>query len=288
MEVFIQLLVSGIAWGFTYALIGMEFTLVWQSSHLLNTAHTMVISGVAYFFAGTLLGKLGLPIWLSVILALVFAFVMGYLISAFIFNHMRKLDIGFALIATSIFASLLGELYLLIWGKNALHVSNFLRGTAHIGSVSFASVYIYIAVFSIIFIIAYEIFANKTKAGMAMRCVAQNINAAPLMGIDVGRSINLTTAISCMICGIVSLFLIPLLPVQSTMADGIAFKGWIACMVGGFGYVPGTIIGGIFLGITENLILMFLPNIYKDVFSFGLLIIILLIRPGGIMRHKVS
>ena len=111
--------------------------------------------------------------------------------------------------------------------------------------------------------------------------------AAAIMGIDIDRSINITTGLSCVICGIIGVLTIPLFTISLTMSNMIGLKGWAAGIVGGFGYIPGTILGGLLIGVVESLAILVIPTVYKDIVAFVFLIVVLLIRPGGFMRHKV-
>lgn len=107
------------------------------------------------------------------------------------------------------------------------------------------------------------------------------------MGINIDRSINVTTGLSCVICGIIGILVIPLFTISHTMSNMIGLKGWAAGIVGGFGYIPGTIVGGLLIGIVESLAILVIPATYKDIVAFVLLIFVLLVRPGGLMRHRV-
>jgi branched-chain amino acid transport system permease protein len=118
-----------------------------------------------------------------------------------------------------------------------------------------------------------------------MRCVAQDKVAAAIMGINVSRNIMLTVAFSSVICGIIGIMIIPVFHVEVNMANMIGLKGFAASVVGGFGTVAGAIAGGLFIGLSENIYLIFGPGIYKDVVAFVLLILFLLIRPDGIVSR---
>ncbi|MPN64766.1 High-affinity branched-chain amino acid transport system permease protein LivH [bioreactor metagenome] len=127
-----------------------------------------------------------------------------------------------------------------------------------------------------------------TKAGKSVRCVQQDKVASALMGINVKRNIALSVAISAAICGIVGMIVIPLFSIDHNMATMIALKGFSAGVVGGFGTYTGAIVGGITIGVVENLYLTFGQTIYKDVVSFALLILFLVIKPSGITGKKAS
>jgi branched-chain amino acid transport system permease protein len=288
LDTILQLIISGTAMGFVYALVGVEYTLVWQSAGLLNIAHSMLITMAAFVFGGTFVMWLGLPIWLSIILTLIFMYGMGYLISKLIFNPLRNSPgIMYSIVGTMIFAKIISEALRLSYGPYTFTIRGFLTGVIKIGDFVFPKTYGYIIVVSVLLIIALQMFLKHTKVGKAMRCVAQNRTAAAIMGINVSASINITTAISTVICGIIGIMIIPRYQISTSMAAMIGLKGWAAGIVGGFGYIPGTILGGVLIGIIEALVILAIPSTYKDVVAFMLLITILLLRPGGLMRHRV-
>ena len=117
LETILQLLITGVALGFVYALVGVEYTLVWQSSGLLNVAHNMLITTAAFVFGGTFVVGLGWPIWLSILCTLVVMFVLGCLISATIFNPLRNMPLTmYSIVGTQIFAKVISEALRLIYG----------------------------------------------------------------------------------------------------------------------------------------------------------------------------
>ena len=259
LETILQLLITGVALGFVYALVGVEYTLVWQSSGLLNVAHNMLITTAAFVFGGTFVVGLGWPIWLSILCTLVVMFVLGCLISATIFNPLRNMPLTmYSIVGTQIFAKVISEALRLIYGPYSFTIPGFLTGVIKIGDFVFAKAYGYIIVVAILLIIALQMFLKLTKPGL-----------------------------SCVVCGIIGILTIPLFTISLTMSNMIGLKGWAAGIVGGFGYIPGTILGGLLIGVVESLAILFIPTVYKDIVAFVFLIVVLLIRPGGFMRHKV-
>lgn len=227
LETILQLLITGVALGFVYALVGVEYTLVWQSSGLLNVAHNMLITTAAFVFGGTFVVGLGWPIWLSILCTLVVMFVLGCLISATIFNPLRNMPLTmYSIVGTQIFAKVISEALRLIYGPYSFTIPGFLTGVIKIGDFVFAKAYGYIIVVAILLIIALQMFLKLTKPGKAMRCVAQNKTAAAIMGIDIDRSINITTGLSCVVCGIIGILTIPLFTISLTMSNMIGLKGW--------------------------------------------------------------
>ena len=139
---------------------------------------------------------------------------------------------------------------------------------------------------SAVIVTALQIFFKTTKMGKAMRCVQQNKTAATLMGINVTANINLTIALSAVICSAIGILVIPLFTIDLTIANMIGLKGFAAGVIGGFGYLPGAIAGGILIGILENLSTLVIPTLYKDCVAFVLLIVFLLVKPSGLLGHR--
>ena len=174
----------------------------------------------------------------------------------------------------------------IVWGNNPIPLVNWLQGTVKSGNLVISKTYIIIIAVAAILVAALQFFLNKTKVGTAMRCVSQNKTAAALMGIDVDRSSAITMGISSVICGVIGILIIPLFQLKGDMTGMIGLKGFAAGVVGGFGYLPGGILGGILIGVLESLSTLVVPGIYKDTVSFVLLIIFLLVKPSGILGHK--
>ncbi|MEA5069636.1 MAG: branched-chain amino acid ABC transporter permease, partial [Christensenellaceae bacterium] len=254
---------------------------------LLNFSHDKFIMLSAYAFAGTYVAGIGLPYALSVVLTLVTMFLFGIVVALFIFNPLSKLASNlYAIIGTVILGRIITEAIRLIWGPIPFTLDDFLKGTISVGDQVVSRPYIYIVIVCMIITFALTLFLKKSKIGMAMRCVSNNKNAAGLMGINVPLNLALTVGISASICTVIGILIIPLFNVHSTMSSMIGLKGFSAGVVGGFGYLPGAILGGLLIGLVENFGSMILPSVYKDVVSFGLLILFLLFRPSGILGHK--
>ena len=165
-------------------------------------------------------------------------------------------------------------------------MKGFLRARVKIGTATLTESYLYIIAVAIIIIVALQLFFRLTKTGKAMLCVSQNKTAAALMGINVTRSINITVAMSASLCGIIGILCAPLYNISTGMVSAASLKGFCAGVVGGFGSYYGAIIGGILIGLLENFGVLFFPTEYKDVVAFAVMIIFLLVRPGGIIRQK--
>lgn len=285
--VIIQLIVSGIAMGFLYALIGIEYTLIYNASGVLNFSHDKTVTLGAYVFAGMFVLGFGWNSLPSAIASIVLMGLYGVAVAYLIFIPLRKQkSMIFTIMATIMLGKVMMEAACLIWGGNAFTIPDFMSGTYQLGQAVISKANVFLIVAAIVIVAALQFFLQKTKQGKAMRCVAQNRTAASIVGIDVNRNMAITIAISAIICCCIGILIVPLYNVNSTMSNMIGLKGFASGVLGGFGYLPGCIVGGLVLGIVENIASMILPSIYKDVVAFILLIAFLLFRPQGILGKK--
>ena len=284
MQAITQLIINGCASGFIYFLVAFEITIIYNSSGLMNFAHEKFIMFGAYVFGGLAIRMMGLGHVYGIIFTLIFMAAFGAVVAIGIFNPLKNLPSNvFAIFGTVLLARILTELTRIIWGAAPFGVSGFLGGYVDFGSITISKANICIIVVALVFLYAQNLFYNKTKLGKAMRCVNQDKSAAALMGINVKKCNMITVAMSACVCAIIGMLIIPLYNVDLSMSGTIATKGFMSCVVGGYGTIPGAIVGGLFLGIIENLYTYFGPAIYKDTVSFLVFIIFLLIRPNGIM-----
>ncbi|TQI68319.1 branched-chain amino acid ABC transporter permease [Clostridium sp. KNHs216] len=283
----LQLLINGLAMGFIYALVGVEFTLIVNSTGLTNFSHDKFIALGAYCFAGLYVQQLGLSPALAVIATLATMFFFGVIVALGIFIPLSKMSSDiFALIGTVVLGRIISEIIRLIWGPLPFTVNNFLTGTLKIGNIVIGWAYVYIIIISIIIVAGLQILFKFTKVGKAIRCVSQNKAAASLMGVNVAQNIAFTTALSTVICMVIGILVIPLFTVEMNMAGMVGLKGFAAGVIGGFGYLPGAILGGLTLGLVESISVTVLPAVYKDCVAFIILIVFLLFKPTGMLGHK--
>ena len=268
--------------GFIYALVGIEYTLIWNASGVLNFSHDKMITTGAYIFGGTYILGLGMDFIPGILLSLITVALLGIVVARVIFIPLRNMTMIYTIMATVMLGKIIVEAIRLLWGPVPFSVPGFLIGTVKVGDVVISIANIAIIAAAAFCVLALQLFLYKTKPGKAMRCVAQNRKAAQLMGIDVRTVMTVTVMISMMICCLIGLLVSPLLNITTTMSNMIGLKGFAAGVIGGFGYLPGAILGGLCIGIVENIASMVLPSVYKDIVAFVLLVGFLLIRPAGI------
>ena len=287
MVTFLQLRVSGIGMGCIYCMVAIEYTLIWNASGLVNFGHEKFIMLGAYIFAGTLMLKLGVPSGAAILITILIMFLFGALTAVGVFNPLSRLNSNiFAVMGTLMLSEVLNEAARLIWGPAPFNLPDFIKGSYNVGGISIPKVYAVIVIVSMLLLVSIHLMFKMTKVGRAMRCVAQDKKAAALMGINVNANIMLTVGLSAAICCIIGILIIPILNVKLTMASVIALKGFSAGIVGGFGSIPGAIVGGLLIGIVESLYTGVGPSVYRDVVAFVLLIGFLLVKPEGILKKK--
>ena len=203
--ILIQLIVSGIAMGFIYALVGIEYTLIWNASGVLNFSHDKLITLGAYIFGGTYIIGLGMGYVPGIILSLITVALIGLVIARLIFIPLRNMTMIYTIMATVMLGKIIIEFIRLFWGPVPFSVPGFLVGTVKVGGIVISIANIAIIVVAAVCVGALQLFLYKTKPGKAMRCVAQNRNASQLMGIDVKYVMMITVAISMMICCLIGL-----------------------------------------------------------------------------------
>lgn len=285
-QIILQLIIGGLAMGFIYALVSVEYTIIWNASGLLNFSHERLILLGAYIFGAQFVVRNHLDTPVAVIFMLVTTFFIGVAISYFLMRPLRNLPLVFSVTGTIMLGRIITEGVRIIWGNNPIPMVNWLQGTIQLGELVISKTYLVIIAVAAVLIAELQIFLNKTKVGTAMRCVSQNKKAAAYMGIDVDKSSAITMGISAVICAIIGILIIPLFQLKGDMTGMIGLKGFAAGVVGRFGYLPGGIVGGILIGVLESLSTLVVPGIYKDTVSFLLLIVFLLVKPSGILGHK--
>ena len=181
----IQLVISGIAMGFVYALIGIEYTLIYNASGVLNFSHDKMVSLGAYIYAGMFVLGLGWNSVVSAIASLLLMAVFGILVAYLIFIPLRKQkSMIFTIMATIMFGKVIMEGACLIWGGNAFTIPDFMSGTYRIGNAVISKSNLFLIIAAIVIVALLQFYLQKTKPGKAMRCVAQNRTAASIVGIE--------------------------------------------------------------------------------------------------------
>ncbi len=287
---FLSYLINGISLGSIYAIIALGYTMVYGIARMLNFAHgdIIMVGGFAIF---TIVSTMGLPPLLGILVAVAVCTVLGVTIERVAYRPLRGAS-SLAVLITAIGVSyLLQNVALLIFGSNARQFTSVVtlpNLKLADGALTISSVTIVTIVSCILIMIGLTSFINKTKMGQAMLAVSEDNGAATLMGIDVNRTIAITFAIGSALAAIAALLCstYPSLTPYTGSMPGI--KAFVAAVFGGIGSIPGALIGGVLLGVIENLSKAYISSQLSDAIVFSVLILVLLIRPTGILGRKIN
>ena len=285
--IFLSQIINGLQIGSIYALVALGYSMVYGIVKLLNFAHgdiIMVGSYVLWFG----LSRLGLAPWLSVIISITVCSALGMLIEKVAYKPLRNSP-KISLLITAIGVSyLLQNLSQLIFTPNPRMLPNFFPGYVSIGGAQFAVVTIVTIAVSVVIMIGLSVMVKNTKMGKAMRAVSENRDVAQLMGINVNNTISFTFALGSGLAAVASvLYCCSYSQIEPTMGSMLGIKAFVAAVLGGIGSLPGAMLGGIIIGIFESLTKAYISSQLADAVVFGILIIVLLIRPSGILGKSI-
>ena len=290
MTMLLFYLCQGISLGSVYAIIALGYTMVYGIAKMLNFAHGDVIMVGAYI-AFCSLQYWGLPPAVAVLVAVVVCTVLGIVIERLAYKPLRQAS-SLAVLITAIGMSyLLQNSALLIWGSSPksfpamidLPMISLMGGELQISGTSILTISV-----CIIIMVLLTLFTGKTKLGKAMRVVSEDKGAAELMGINVNTTISLTFAIGSALAAVAGVLLCSAYPtLMPTTGSMPGIKAFTAAVFGGIGSIPGAMIGGILLGVIEILGKAYVSMELGDAFVFAVLIIVLLVKPTGLLGKKV-
>ena len=290
MTQFLQQLVNGLSLGSIYALIALGYTMVYGIIKLINFAHgdIYMLGAFTAFYATTVFH---LNFFLALIVAMVLCGVLGVLIERIAYKPLRHATRITALITA------MGVSYILEYGTQFLagsDVKTFPEGllgnlTLELGGVRISMQQIMIFAVTILLMLALTYIVNRTRMGRAMRAVSVDEEAAQLMGISVDRTISFTFLLGSVLAGaagvLVGVYYNSINPLMG-MTPGL--KAFIAAVFGGIGIIPGAMIGGLSIGIAETLVIAYGSSLYKDAIVYVILILILIIKPAGLLGKHVK
>ena len=285
----IQQLINGVTVGGIYALIALGYTMVYGILKIVNFAHGDV------FMVGSFLGLLlvqsaGLPIYIAYPLAMIVTAGVGILIERVCYRPIRvngadALSILIAALGVSIFLENFAQL---VWGTEThSYVQEIKESTFEFGGIAISNIQVGVIILCLFLMAILYFVVNKTKIGVAMRATSQSIKSAQLMGINTEMVIAMTfgvgSALACVAGVLVGTYYDAVYPL---VGYSYGLKAFAAAILGGIGSIPGAMLGGFLIGIVETLGAGYISAGYKDAFAFGILILVLIIRPSGLMGKK--
>src|SRR5215472_6850502 len=290
MNTFLQQLMNGLSLGSIYALIALGYTMVYGILRLINFAHGdvyMVGAYVGYYISLKLKGDKPSILSAAVVMlgAMAAAALLGLLIQRFAYRPLRKAA-RLTLLVTAIFVSLLlengGQL---VFGPDPKFFPSLAPRTDFlVAGVRITSEQLAVIGVSLLLMVLLRAFVQNTRTGKAMRAVSFNLDAAKLMGISTDWIIAVTFALGSALAAAAGVLIGMQIPkIDPLMGIVYGLKAFVAAVLGGIGNIPGAVLGGLLLGISEVMVVGYLSSTYRDAIAFGILIVVLLIRPQGIL-----
>ena len=287
---FLSYLISGISLVSVYALIALGYTMVYGIAKMLNFAHGDVIM-IGGFVIFTAVSSVGTSPAIAIITAIIVCTVLGVTIEKVAYKPLRNAS-PLAVLITAIGVSyLLQNVALLIFGSATRNFPEVLKvpdWTITEGLTVSGETIVTICA-TVVIMIGLTLFINHTKQGAAMQAVSEDRGAAQLMGVNVNSAISITFAIGSALAAIASVLLCSAYPQIGPYTGAMpGIKAFVAAVFGGIGSIPGAMIGGILLGVIENLSKAYISSQLSDAIVFGVLIIVLVVKPTGILGKKMS
>jgi branched-chain amino acid transport system permease protein len=286
---FITNLINGVSLGSIYAVIALGYTMVYGIAKMLNFAHGDVIMVGAYIvFALT--SYAGANPYLALVISMAACTLLGMAIERFAYKPLRGAS-PLAVLITAIGVSyFLQNMALLIFGSQAKSFTSIVKLPALTlagGKITISAETIVTIIVSLIIMVSLTLFVNKTKPGRAMLAVSEDKGAAQLMGVNVNATISLTFAIGSGLAAVAGVLLCSAYPTLSSQTGAMpGIKAFVAAVLGGIGSIPGAVIGGVLIGIIEILSRSYISSQMADAIVFAVLIIVLLVKPTGILGKK--
>lgn len=292
MQDFLQHVVNGISLGSIYALIALGYTMVYGILQMINFAHSDVymVGAFAAYYAAKWLGIENQPGLMSLatllLVSMVSCAVLGLLIERLAYRPLRKapkLNVLITAIGVSLFLQYAGQI---VFGADPKVFPDVIQDTVlfNMGEVPLKSSDVTVLVVSILAMVGLHVLIHRTRTGRAMRAVSHNGSVASLMGVNVDRMIALTFVVGSSLAGVGSVLVGVKYPkIEPLMGTMIGLKAFVAAVLGGIGNIGGAVLGGIIMGLSEEMVVSYLSSTYRDALAFGILIIILLAKPSGLL-----
>jgi branched-chain amino acid transport system permease protein len=283
MASFIQLLVSGLATGAIYALIAVGFSLLWQTSQTINFAQGEFVMLPAFFILAAM--NAGAPFWLAALIGIALSIViLGLLFKAIIVDPMLKHGVLPLVISTIALSIFLKEAAKDFYSSQAQPFPALVPATdVHVLGAVVSTQHLAVLAVAIATVVALHILLHKTRLGRSMQATAQNPTLARVLGIPVQRMVLYTFLINGALVAIASILITPIYLAKFTNGEVLGMAAFLAAIIGGFNQVRGAILGGVILGVLDNLSAAYISSQYRGAFPLLILIAVILWRPHGLL-----
>lgn len=283
----LQYLINGIAQGSLYAIVALGYTMVYGIIRLVNFAHGEFLMLGA--FCGFYALKFNLPMPVAILASMIGAGVVALIVERMIYRPIRsegRIPALITAIGASLFFQYTGQL---VFGADPKTIPPVFPEVLYtFGEINVSNIQIFIFIVTLLILVFLWWLTHYTRTGIAMRATSFNLKAAELMGINTNKIIAFTFFLGASLAGLGGMLMGYTMSVEPMMGMGLGLKAFVAAVVGGIGIIPGAALGGFIIGIAENMVAGLYKSSFRDGVSFFILIIILLVKPGGILGKNVK
>ena len=284
---FVPQLINGLTQGSIYALIAIGFVIIFGTMNLVTFAHGEV------YMAGAFAGYFALTVWhlpwyIALVLGMVVGWIMGYLMEKVAFRPLRGAGHMPPLLITIGLSIMIRDLVHIFFGAENRPVPSIYEQTFQLAGTQVSVLQVLLLAIAAFLIVILRLLIYGTKIGRAMRATAQDHEAAYAMGVNVNRVFSISFSLASCLGGAAGVMVgMYYNAVYATMGGSAGLKGFAACIFGGLTSIPGAILGGLIIGMVENLTVQYLASGYRDIVAFLVLVVVLVLRPQGLLGRRM-
>jgi branched-chain amino acid transport system permease protein len=293
VDYFIDLVIVGLSLGMVYGLVALGISFIYSGLDIVHFAHGEIYM-IGAFIGVTALNLTGLSYPLLILISMVLTGLIGVAIERLFYRRLTRQGGGISFAGMGIIIAgfgismVLQNVAFLIWSARAVPFPVSYGMPIELGNIVLPKSYLWIVAITLILMLGLHLFLRRTRLGLAVRAVAYNKDIAYLMGINVPLMISVLFGIGCALAAAAGVLIGPINYVEVLMGTGILIKAFAAAVVGGFGNLPGAVVGGLLVGVVESLGAGYLSGNYKDIYAFFMLIAVLMVRPSGIFGVNIK
>lgn len=284
---FVPQLINGLTQGSIYALVAIGFVIIFGTMNLVTFAHGEV------YMAGAFAGYFALTVWhlpwhIALALGMIVGWILGYLIEKVAFRPLRSAGHMPPLLITIGLSIILRDLANIFLGAENRPVPSIYEQTFEVAGTQVSVLQILLLGIAVFLIVVLRMLIYGTKIGRAMRATAQDHEAAYAMGVNVNRVFSISFSLASCLGGAAGVMVgMYYNAVYASMGSSAGLKGFAACIFGGLTSIPGAILGGLIIGVVENLTVQYLASGYRDIVAFLVLVLVLVLRPQGLLGRRM-
>jgi branched-chain amino acid transport system permease protein len=283
-----QVIVNGLAMGAIYALVALGLLFIFNAARIVNFAQGQLLM-IGAFLAVTTVVDSELPPALAYGATLAAMAIVGLVFMVVTYAPLRGLPAPLVILTTSAMGLVIENLALIIWGPLPRSLPTPLRiPPLRLEGIIVSSHVIFIFVVTAVLLVLQWLFLTKTSFGVAMQATSQDLQMARLVGIKVQRTVAAAFILGTVLAGVAGILVAPIFLAEPALGGMLGLKAFVVSVIGGFGSLPGAVLGGLTLGVVEGLAARYISSDFRDAYAFVILMLVLFLRPRGFFGEKIS